>query len=193
MRGIQEVKEHVWLKFFPWKDVFQKKYESPFKPKAGDNFDTRYCNTPDVLGNRTLEKYEEYLKQEAVTPSFDSFYFYHNDIDEHDCYNSKVKLFNDPHWYFAIEKQTNEKTCYVSKTVESEPTSTLPTLKTQRSSSVLEEKFNKIKKLSNSGSAGSLYNKATNHQQSLTKKMTTSSASGSILFKMSKSASSQKF
>lgn len=192
MRGIQEVKEHVWLKFFPWKEVYQKKYDPPFKPKAGDNFDVRYCNTPDVIGNRTHEKYEEYLKQEAVTPSFNSFYFYRNDIDEHDCYNSKVKLYSDPHWYLVIEKQANEKTCYISKTVESEPSSTLPTLKTQRSASVLEEKFNKIKKLSNSGSAGSLYNKATN-QQSLSKKMTSSSASGSSIFKMSKSASTQKY
>ena len=32
--GAAEVKEHSWLKHFPWKDLYQKKLESPFVPKV---------------------------------------------------------------------------------------------------------------------------------------------------------------
>lgn len=34
LRGAQEVKDHVWLKYYPWKDLYDKKLESPFIPKV---------------------------------------------------------------------------------------------------------------------------------------------------------------
>jgi hypothetical protein len=29
--GINELKEHKWFKYFPWKEVANKEIESPFK------------------------------------------------------------------------------------------------------------------------------------------------------------------
>lgn len=29
-----EVKEHVWIRYFPWKELYEKKLESPFVPKV---------------------------------------------------------------------------------------------------------------------------------------------------------------
>jgi len=31
--GAKEVKEHSWLKYYDWKDLYQKKIKSPFIPR----------------------------------------------------------------------------------------------------------------------------------------------------------------
>lgn len=61
-RGAQEVKDHPWFKFYPWQDLYDKKIESPFIPRIGDNFDKRYCESQDKLGNDTLERYQKYIR-----------------------------------------------------------------------------------------------------------------------------------
>ena len=73
MRGAQEVKEHPWLKFFTWKELYDKTIEAPFIPKLGDNFDSKYCNAPDKIGLDTKEKYENYLRNESFKDAFRGF------------------------------------------------------------------------------------------------------------------------
>ena len=34
LRGAQEVKDHVWLKNYPWKDLYDKKNMPGFVPKV---------------------------------------------------------------------------------------------------------------------------------------------------------------
>ena len=34
LRGAVEIKDHAWLKYYPWKDLYDKKLESPFIPKV---------------------------------------------------------------------------------------------------------------------------------------------------------------
>ena len=34
LRGAIEIKDHAWLKYYPWKDLYDKKLESPFIPKV---------------------------------------------------------------------------------------------------------------------------------------------------------------
>ncbi len=68
--GINEIKEHPWLKYYPWKDLYEKKLESPFMPKNMDNFDKKYCEGPDKIGNDTLERYQNYYKNEALNQIF---------------------------------------------------------------------------------------------------------------------------
>lgn len=79
MRGAQEVKEHPWLKYFTWKEMYDKTLEAPFIPKLGDNFDSKYCNAPDKIGLDTKEKYENYLRNESFKDAFNGFT--HNQLD----------------------------------------------------------------------------------------------------------------
>ena len=37
--GPSEVKNHPWLKDFPWQDLTDKKIKAPFNPPKEDNFD----------------------------------------------------------------------------------------------------------------------------------------------------------
>jgi serine/threonine protein kinase len=36
--GVHEIKNHAWLRDFPWKRLFKKQSEAPFKPPLTDNF-----------------------------------------------------------------------------------------------------------------------------------------------------------
>ena len=38
-RGVIELKEHQWLKYYPWEELEQKKLPAPFIPEKIDNFD----------------------------------------------------------------------------------------------------------------------------------------------------------
>jgi serum/glucocorticoid-regulated kinase 2 len=97
LRGAQEVREHAWLKYYPWKDLYEKKIDPPFVPRIGDNFDAKYCNAPEKLGNNTREKYDQYLRDETFKDAFKDFYFYYNDFDPNDKNNSKEKKLFNPH------------------------------------------------------------------------------------------------
>lgn len=111
LRGAGEVKEHPWLKMFPWKDLYDKKIDAPFKPKLGDNFDQKYCNAPEKIGLETKEKYDSYLKEENYKNAFRGFTYNNDQITKEnepaknssnrkntrlDSYTHNIK-FNDPH------------------------------------------------------------------------------------------------
>ena len=92
LRGATEVKEHAWLKYYPWKDLYDKKIEAPFIPKVGDNFDAKYCNAPEKIGNDTKEKYDAYLRDENTKGIFRHF-SYHNEENE-DIPNKNSRISN---------------------------------------------------------------------------------------------------
>jgi hypothetical protein len=75
LKGAQEVKDHPWLKYYPWKELYDKKLEAPFIPKVGDNFDRKYCEAPDKIGEATRERYDNYLRQENFSVVFNNFTF----------------------------------------------------------------------------------------------------------------------
>ena len=54
----------------------------------GDNFDAKYCNAQEKLGNNTLEKYANYLKDEGYKDAFKDFYHYNNELDANDKNNT---------------------------------------------------------------------------------------------------------
>ncbi len=103
LRGAQEVREHAWLKYYPWKDLYEKKIDAAFIPKIGDNFDAKYCNAQEKIGNITREKYEHYLREESFKDVFKDFYFYFNEYDPVDKNNTNTKKFYNPH----LNIQTN--------------------------------------------------------------------------------------
>ena len=55
-KGIWELKQHRWMKFFPWDKLLNKELESPFIPDKKDNFDKKYCEANDTISIETKVK-----------------------------------------------------------------------------------------------------------------------------------------
>ena len=45
-------------------ELYKKKMMSPFTPKVGDNFDKKYCEGVEKIGNETQERYRYYMSKE---------------------------------------------------------------------------------------------------------------------------------
>ena len=88
LRGAAEVKDHPWLKYYPWKELYQKKLEAPFIPKIGDNFDKRYCESADKIGETTKARYERYTRDQNFKEAFKNFTII-NLNNEDDCNKEK--------------------------------------------------------------------------------------------------------
>jgi serine/threonine protein kinase len=70
-RSILEIKNHAWLRDFPWKKLYEKSIPSPFIPPAGDNFDRRVLadwNDADQL--ETVN-----FREETMNNIFAGYYF----------------------------------------------------------------------------------------------------------------------
>lgn len=80
--GIHEIKEHPWLKDFDFNALNEKRIESPFIPKLGDNFDKKYCESSDKLGNETLDRYQKYYAHEEFQNIFNNYTFISNIPEE---------------------------------------------------------------------------------------------------------------
>ena len=80
--GVNELVEHSWLKYYPWIELREKKLPSPFIPEQKDNFDKRYCESIDVVGEDTKMRYEEILcdENEYLQSVFKHFFFNKDDI-----------------------------------------------------------------------------------------------------------------
>ena len=91
LRGAVEIKTHPWFKNYPFDELLNKTIESPFKPKVGDNFDRKYCEAPEKLGNNTRERYENYMKDEDFNKVFRVF-TYVNKQEDNDNNSRKVLI-----------------------------------------------------------------------------------------------------
>ena len=77
--GIQELKQHLWLKYYPWNLMKNKNLPSPFIPSDKGNFDTKYCKGNDYIGEETKLRYEEIFSDDNYDICFKDFYY---NIDE---------------------------------------------------------------------------------------------------------------
>ena len=73
--GIKEVKEHPWIKYYPWEMVENKTLPSPFIPQNKDNFDLRFCAKTEKIGQDTKIRYEEILMGHNYKNIFKLFYY----------------------------------------------------------------------------------------------------------------------
>ena len=88
-KGIEEIKNHEWFKGYKWKDLMLKKINSPFIPKLGDNFDKKYCEKLDNIGDETKDRYYNYMYSEEYDDLF-SGYTCINILDQNNLnYNEK--------------------------------------------------------------------------------------------------------
>ena len=75
-KGIWELKQHRWLKYYPWDRLINKELESPFIPEKKDNFDKKYCEANDTVNIETLLRYEQYKNDNEYYNYFNNFTFY---------------------------------------------------------------------------------------------------------------------
>ena len=75
-KGIWELKQHKWLKYFPWDKLINKELESPFIPDKKDNFDKKYCEANDSINIETKVRYEKYRNDIEYESVFINFTYY---------------------------------------------------------------------------------------------------------------------
>ena len=73
--GIQELKDHFWLKYYSWKELENKTLPGPFIPDKSKNFDTSYCLIGDKIGDITKLRYEKIALRDDYLIAFANFYY----------------------------------------------------------------------------------------------------------------------
>ena len=104
--GIKEVKEHPWIKYYPWDMILSKTLPSPFIPQNKDNFDLRYCAKTEKIGQETKIRYEEILMDDNYKNIFKDFYFNYEierkNIIKNEINNKNHKIINQI--YYKVNK-----------------------------------------------------------------------------------------
>ena len=75
-KGIWELKQHRWMKYFPWDKLINKELESPFIPEKKDNFDKKYCEAVESIDIDTKIRYEKYKSDFEYDNLFKNFTYY---------------------------------------------------------------------------------------------------------------------
>lgn len=74
VNGVREIKNHAWLRDFPWGRLFEKQIEAPFKPPATDNFERR----PSVEWEDVKPDCQVDINDITIQNMFSGYYFNHN-------------------------------------------------------------------------------------------------------------------
>ena len=90
--GINEIKNHSWLKDVNWDELLIKKIESPYIPSEGDNFDKKFCEFTNEFyeENNMKEKYNNLLKQKDHLNLFKNYTYIRQE--------EKEKIFGEMHY-----------------------------------------------------------------------------------------------
>ena len=93
-KGIYEIKNHEWMKEIDWDLLEKKKIEAPFIPPLNEqNYDKRYCEGVDNVGEETIERYELYLQSDLYGGVFVNYTFVNiNYINKYEKENKKQKF-----------------------------------------------------------------------------------------------------
>jgi len=89
-KGIWELKQHRWMKYFPWDKLMNKELESPFIPEKKDNFDKKYCEAVESINIETKIRYEKYKNDFEYDNLFKNFTYY-GIITESEEKNKEIK------------------------------------------------------------------------------------------------------
>ena len=73
--GIKELKEHFWLRYYPWKELENKTLPGPFIPEKRKNFDKRYCESVEQIGETTMARYGQISLRDDYISIFANFYY----------------------------------------------------------------------------------------------------------------------
>ena len=95
--GAKEMKEHPWLKYYPWKELENKTLPAPFIPEKKDNFDKRYCESIDKISEETKLRYEEIIEGNLFKKCFKDFYYNKDEIKRKKIEKKNSKIGNEFH------------------------------------------------------------------------------------------------
>ena len=81
--GIDELKNHKWFWKFDWDALYNQELLSPFIfcIDVDDSYDKKYCNSCEIVGMDTLERYQRYMTKEGFVSYFLG-YTYNNEKDK---------------------------------------------------------------------------------------------------------------
>ena len=58
-----------------WKLLAEKKIQPPFVPKNNENYDKKYCEGDDEIGEETIERYQLYAQNGMYPEAFKNYTF----------------------------------------------------------------------------------------------------------------------
>ena len=73
--GIIELKTHPWMEDIDWELLSQKKIKPPFVPNRSENYDKKYCEGEDEIGEETIERYQIYAQNDLYPDVFKNYTF----------------------------------------------------------------------------------------------------------------------
>lgn len=78
--GLSEIMFHPWFKDFDWNKLKRHQLFSPFIPiDTADNYNKAYCQSDELIGTETMQRYQEYIKD----PSYDHLFDFFISINQH--------------------------------------------------------------------------------------------------------------
>ena len=80
--GINYIKDHPWLKYFNWKDLYLMKINSPYLPLYFDNVDNGFFEKNEKSGLITLERYLRIKKTPKYLCEFKLYEYYDRRKDQ---------------------------------------------------------------------------------------------------------------
>ena len=95
--GVKEIKSHEWFKNVNWDLVEKKCLNAPFVPcKNKENYDKKYCEGGENIGDTTFERYQEYLDDSIFPKVFKHYTYVNISYIENSLYGNKsLKNKND--------------------------------------------------------------------------------------------------
>ena len=87
--GIKELKEHSWLKYYPWDELEKKSLPAPFMPEQIDNFDKGYCESIERISEETKLRYQKIYSSSNYKEFFVDFY-YNKDLPKYQRKQTKT-------------------------------------------------------------------------------------------------------
>ena len=104
--NFKEIKDHPWLIDFNWDELITKKMQPYFVPPVSDsNYDKKYCNEPEKIGDETQKEYE------SIKNKYDYNKLFLNYSSNNKSFLEKINMVNDQkkNKINIIEKEKKEQ------------------------------------------------------------------------------------
>lgn len=125
VNGAKELKEHLWLKYYPWEQLENKTLPAPFMPENRDNFDKRYCESMDKITEETKMRYEEILIGDTIKQAFVKFYYNKEEVEHNKrlTANKNKEKEKEKEKDNAVHHNDKENNGFISNDPNKKPTS----------------------------------------------------------------------